>query len=328
MRNQILNTLHSLGVSSFLRNKKHKKLTVLSLHRISPERNTFWNPIHPTTFEKLLVYVKKHYTIIGFEELEETVLDQLTKPPLVLSFDDGYYDFYEYALPILTKHKLISNHNMVNACANQKMTIWTERLNILFDLAKEKSVSIEVEFEDDKFSLASFGDNWMAFYLATFKKLLETPLTKRLQVIDFLEEELSIDTSRRMMTWEEILDCQNNGTEIGCHTYNHDSLGTLGNRESLQFEIIQSKNEIETKLNKPVSVLALPNGQTGTDANAVIKEAQFKYVLHVNDRLNDFPLSSTNNSSIPINRINLVDEPFQQMALRMELFHNYVRKYV
>ena len=94
LKNQVLNTLHHIGVSSLLRAKKDGLLTVLSLHRISEERNSFWNPIHPKTFDQLLGYVKKNYRVIGFNELENENHSKSNKPLLILSFDDGYYDFY------------------------------------------------------------------------------------------------------------------------------------------------------------------------------------------------------------------------------------------
>lgn len=309
-----------------LRGKKKQHLTVLSLHRISDERNIFWNPIKPKTFDLLLQYVKKHYTIIGFNNLSDWNPDQ-SKPPLILSFDDGYYDFYEYALPLLKKHALPSNHNIVNECASNNTTIWTERLNVLFEHALQNKLDIKIEFENYQIQLRDFAGDWMKFYLETFKTLLNLPLQERLKTIDASSIEMSIDSNRRMMNWDEVKECAANGVEIGSHTYSHDSIGTISDSKVLNKEINDSKTEIENKLGREVTMLALPNGQTGPEADRVIEESDYKFVLYANDALNTLPLKNQN-TPIHINRINLVDEPFPQMALRMEMFHNLIRKYV
>lgn len=298
---------------------------MLSIHRISDERNTFWNPIRPKTFDLLCQYVKKHYNVIGFEQLSE--MDEKSKKPyIILSFDDGYYDFYEFALPILVKHGLPCNHNIVNECANSNMTIWTERLNVLFEHSLQNKLDLTIDFGTKKTSISEF-DGWMNFYLDTFKTLLDIPLEKRIQIIDTIQEKLQVDASRRMMSWDEIRECAANRTEIGSHSYAHDSIGTISDREILNREINQSKTEIETQLGTKISVFALPNGQTGKTADEVISKSEYQYVLYANDALNQLPLKPFK-EPCPINRINLVDEPFPQMALRTEMFHDLLRKYV
>lgn len=327
MKNLILNSLHTIGVSSLLRGRKKNQLTVLSLHRISNERNVFWNPIQPKTFNQLLTYVKKNYNVIGFEELEHIEGAKSTKPYLILSFDDGYYDFYEFALPLLVKHGLSSNHNIVNECANKNKIIWTQHLNVLFEHSIQNSIPLEIEFADRKTTLSDFGNSWMSFYLDTFKTLLNMPVSERESVMNQLQNAMGIDTSCRMMNWEEIRECNANGVEIGSHTFAHDSLGTIKDLGALEKEILTSKRETEKLLGKKVNVLALPNGQTGKQADAVISNSDYKFVLYVNDELNRMPISKDNNP-IPISRVNMVDEPFPQMALRMEQFHKMLRRNV
>lgn len=121
MRDALLHLIYRLGIPSLLRLKKNGFLTVLCLHRISDERDFFFNPIQVKTFELLINYLSKYYTIIPFFDAEKKTL----KPKLILSFDDGYYDFIEHAMPILKKKGLPANHNIVNDCVNNNATIWT-----------------------------------------------------------------------------------------------------------------------------------------------------------------------------------------------------------
>lgn len=327
MKNLVIHTLYAAGGTSVLRTRKKNQLTVLSLHRVSDERNSFWNPIKPKTFDQLLDYVKKNYRVIDFNDPDTIDSSSSGKPFLILSFDDGYYDFLEFALPLLVKHKLPSNHNIVNECAHRNMSIWTERLNHLFEYAMHLSVDIEVEILGKKQRLTDHGNSWMAFYLNTFKSLLNTEVEVREIVIQDLENKLQVSSSQRMMNWDEIRECNANRVQIGSHTYSHDSIGTIASIDTLRKEILGSKSDIEKELGgKSVTVLALPNGQTGTAADKVIHESDFKFVLYVNDELNQLPINR--NGQTNISRINLVDEPFPQMALRIEQFHKLLRKYV
>lgn len=327
MKNLVLNSLHSLGVTSHLRSKKQGLLTVLSLHRISDERNSFWNPIKPSTFDQLLAYLKKNYAVIGFRDLDRIDSLPQDRPFVILSFDDGYYDFYEHALPLLVKHNLPSNHNFVNECVETSKTIWTERLNKVFEHHKSYDTGSDLNSMLKDLNLPQFEGTWMPFYIAVFQSLLSTPKTEREKVIQHLESRIEIDTSCRMMNWEEIKESAAYKVELGSHTYTHDSLGTITQQEILEKEIITAKTEMEHKLGEPVDILALPNGQTGPMADQVISNSDYKFVLYVNERLNPLPLKS-GDSPIKINRINLIDEPFPQMALRIEQFHEMLRKYV
>lgn len=300
---------------------------MLSLHRISDERNYFWNPIRPKTFDQLLIYVKKNYQVIGFNELEEASKAETKKPLLILSFDDGYHDFYEHALPLLLKHGLPSNHNVVNACATANSIIWTERLNIIFEHCRLNDLDIELDFDDRKSSISQFNGSWMSFYIDAFKTLLNMERESRFAWLDGFQEQIGIETHVRMMNWNEIRECSANNVEIGCHTYRHDALATIRDEKVLKQEIIQAKAETESAIGKKVTVFALPNGQTGTLADSIISISDHKFVLFANDELNQLPLTTTR-GPIPISRINLIDEPFPQMIMRLEQFHKMLRNYV
>ncbi len=199
----IFSILHKIGTTKILRTLKSAELTILSLHRISPERDFFFNPITPFHFESLLRYVSKYYCVISFNELDNILQEKKTskKPLLILSFDDGYYDFIEFALPLLKKYQLPSNHNIVNSCASENKTIWTQRLNHIFNFAKENKIDFEFTFHDKTFALNNFENNWLSFYISTFKKMLELQMDERIFMIKKQEETLNIQAEYRMMNW-------------------------------------------------------------------------------------------------------------------------------
>lgn len=324
-RSLAFDLLYKAGIARHLRHSKRNHLTILSLHRISDDDDFFFNPLTPAAFEELIKYSLDHYTILSFSELAD-IESPLKKPPLILSFDDGYYDFYENALPLLQKYGLPSNHNVVNECANRGMPIWTHRLNAIFSHCMKNRIELRFDFNGHPIDDKEFSGNWNAFYMAIFRRLLETSKPLRMAMIEEKENRLSFDTEYRMMNWNEIVECSKNRVEIGSHTYSHDVISGIDDTDQLKSEIIDSKIEIEQKVGNEVSILALPNGQGNEFINEFIHQAGFRYLLYVNDGINQ--LNSADDSLRILDRINIVRESLSEMFLRVEMFHSKVRKYV
>ena len=328
MRKALFNILNTAGLSAILRSHKKNKLTVLSLHRISYDEDFFWNPIKPDTFETLLQYLIRHYSIISFSDIAALDLNAASsKPYLILSFDDGYYDFYEHALPLLIKYDLPCNHNIVNACATNNHIIWTQRLNSLFNHCRNNGHNSLVFYHNDSLiSLQHFKNNWMQFYLSVYNLLLQIPLKQRIEMLEEKENIFSITTQIRMMNWKEITVCSRNKVEIGCHTYNHDVLSTIEDKNILHHEIVESVVAIEKQLNQKITVLALPNGQANKYIHELAAKAGIQHVLFVGDKINELN-KYTNGAIHDTYRINLVQESIAEMILRTELFHSKIKRY-
>ena len=317
MRNIVFNIANKVGVQHFLRSRKGEDLTVLSLHRISTARDFFFDPIDPSTFDQLLSYCVRNYSIISFSDR----LNKTTKPKLVLSFDDGYYDFMEFAIPILQKYGLPSNHNLCNICLNSNSVIWTQQVNDIFNFLKTKNIGNDT-------LIASTGEDfkgdWMKYYIAFFQQMLRLQVQDRNEIIETLKDRYGIHSSYRMMTWEDARLCQEKyNVEIGCHTYNHESLLTIESKEDLYREIGQSVEEMEHQLGKKVTILALPNGQYNDLTITFAKELGFEHILLVDNRLTT--KAEYSKAFHFISRINLINENIHEMILRTELFHSKIR---
>jgi peptidoglycan/xylan/chitin deacetylase (PgdA/CDA1 family) len=234
----------------------------------------------------------------------------------------------EYALPLLIKYHLPCNHNIVNNCADHNEIIWTQRLNNIFNHARDNKINLQYRAENG--SVLSFHagtKNQMKEYYAIYNILLNTPYQKRMQWITGKEKELSTSVTCTMMNWEQVTECTKYRVEIGSHTYSHDTLSTITDYNCLLNEIQRSKTEIEKKIQKPVNILALPNGQTNADIVKACTEAGISDLLFVDDKVNSWSDLSDNKVNL-ISRINIIEESPAEMYLRAELFHPLMRKYV
>jgi peptidoglycan/xylan/chitin deacetylase (PgdA/CDA1 family) len=79
------------------------RAVLLSYHSVHPRKRHV--AISPELFRRHLILLKAHCRVLTFGELAEHVLGgsgRRSEEPLVgITFDDGYLDNYEYALPIL-----------------------------------------------------------------------------------------------------------------------------------------------------------------------------------------------------------------------------------
>lgn len=318
MKNTILKLLNLLGLPGFLRRSKGNSVTILCFHRVAPERDHFFDPVDPAAFEQIIQYCLKHYHITSFAK----VLEPATKPKLILSFDDGYYDFMEYAIPVLAKYQLPSNHNLVNSCLSNGNTIWTQQLNDIFNYLRNNNIT-------DNKTVAQYGtafaDNWSSYYNAFFQKMLSLKKEERDDILGSLLAQYKIKSQYRMMSWEDARLCaEKYQVEIGCHTYTHDCLATLSTREEMDTEIGRSLEEMEARLGFRPSLLAPPNGQYSESVLDYIKEKGIQKVLILDDKTAT-PQGLQQPFAL-ISRINMGNEPLAMMKLRAELFHAKLKK--
>jgi len=100
---------------------------VLMYHKIGGEKGND-AVISPARFAEHMEYLHKNgYRTLSLEELEAYVAGRAELPPkpVVLTFDDGYRDTYEIALPLLKKYGFKSTVFVLLADAERHLT-WDE----------------------------------------------------------------------------------------------------------------------------------------------------------------------------------------------------------
>ena len=321
MRPLIFNILNNIGISWYLRRRKKDYLTVLSLHRITEERDYFFKPITPINFINLLEYITKKYTVINFDILEEN--KTYSKPPLILSFDDGYSDFLEFTLPIMKKFGLTANLNLVNNCLNGEMTIWTQELNEIFNYLKNNKITNNNIINTNIKNLDECNNNWFFYYKNFYNYLSKIKYNLRNKILENLKFQYAINSQIKMLNWNDAIKILKEGIEIGSHSYRHDSLNTLDMEEEMQFEILNSILEMKDKLKKNITILALPNGLYNESVILYVKKIGIKNVLLVKNDVT--PLKILSSDFNIIDRIGMTNDNQAEMILRTELFHSHFR---
>lgn len=268
----------------FLTYIRHREyMPILSLHSISPLPNPFWPPLKPKIFHDLLSYLKKNFLITTFHEYEH--IDS-HKPKLILSFDDGYYDFIEYAMPLLKKHHVRVNHNIIPSQLNGEKPLW----NIaLYDFLKAAPISLIKEISIAGIDVRHIDNHLSSkikLGLQISRVLKSLNIHEREKITTLLERHFfsRIDDypKTRMIRLHEMNDIITEH-EVGAHSYSHNSMGN----ESMPYfedDFDRCRNFFAKHQFPTLDIYAFPNGCGNQAQVEYLRKNNVKYILLVQDQ--------------------------------------------
>lgn len=96
---------------AWLRTVGADTLTVALFHRVLPDGHPGWRDAHPdftiadSLLQQCLAFFATHYNLVGLAEVIENRDDGRPLPPraLLVTFDDGWADTVEFALPVIRR---------------------------------------------------------------------------------------------------------------------------------------------------------------------------------------------------------------------------------
>jgi peptidoglycan/xylan/chitin deacetylase (PgdA/CDA1 family) len=290
MLRQVLKNVYYAGASAIgldsrvLRKlKADGKVAILNLHRISRDANAYWPPLRPEIFEELLKFLRSNFEVCAISDLGDA---KSAKPLAVLSFDDGYYDFIEFALPLLRKYKMPANMNVIPQCAASGMPIWNVRLYDFLQGASVKQIHGLVIPGFVGKPLADNPDAKLDFGLRLSRYLKQRPRSEREEIWGAIEPYLSESASRtRMMTTAEIREVRE-VIELGAHSYSHESMA-YEDDTFFQQDFAKCKEFFDSEINVPLSIYAFPNGSYRPEQVEFLSRSSVKHVLLVGEEFAD-----------------------------------------
>ncbi len=254
-------------------------LTILNFHRINPN-NKIHNSISPNDFNKLIIFLKSKFNIICFKNLinDKKFYD---KPPLIISFDDAYEDFFNYASEIIYKNNIKVNQNIIPSCILNK----TAPINVQFQdlyhsgiLTNEDYKEIKNLFSLKKIDLTRITNSIKNLPIIKQKELLNIFSNK----FNFLKESMKT----KMMDLSQIKSL-NDICELGLHSYEHATM----TKESLEYfkdDVLKALKFFSNNyLDKP-KIYAFPNGKYTNDQIKYLKSKDFKFILLIENNFNKF----------------------------------------
>jgi len=272
----------SKDTSLLRRIRRDDLLLVLNFHRVSPERNPFWSPLHPAIFEDLLAFLKRHFEVVRFGDIDSA---ERRRPLAIISFDDGYHDFVEYAMPLLHKHGLRANQNIIPACVESGCPPWNVQL-VDFLNSAPRSLIDELQLPGFSDRLAGDdADSKTRYGVALSRFLKSRPACERASLwpaVARLMERAGDWTMTRMMNLEDVRQASGNH-EIGAHSYSHESMEFESN-EFFESDLDRCFDYFSRSLRVPLFVYAFPNGSHRPEQIDVLQKRGIRYVLLVDEK--------------------------------------------
>jgi peptidoglycan/xylan/chitin deacetylase (PgdA/CDA1 family) len=322
-RSDAFHLLSNIGYNKIVPQIKYatNRISVICFHSISPYKNFSYPPIHPRQFEKIIHYLTKNFQVTSFEEIKQ--ISRSTKPLCVLTFDDGYKDFVEYALPILVKNHIPAIQNIVVESIETGKPFWTQRLNNITNFIHEKKTTFSYAVNNRVFLYEK--NNFNDFYMKLFNYLIGAHSDVKNNILSDMESMLQ-DYSNydiHMMTWNDIVQCADNNISIGSHSFTHDTLSTIKNDEVLINEIEFSKKIISEKINRPVTSFAFPNGNYN-DKVFEIAMKNYDYLLCTDEKT--IKKSNFNKVPVIIPRFSVNKPSYWENISKINMFHALFKK--
>lgn len=263
-----------------------KSAAVLAYHSVAEEPQ-LTNPIFGAStplidFEGHMKTLAQKFHPVSLSEVVQFARRGGQLPPgaVAVTFDDGFADNYEVALPVLKHYGIpASFYIMVNAVESGTLP-WYCRIRFAFHATNkrewntpENGRTFRLEVPEERMTARSLAWDMGA------------KLTGKVQqdFIKSVEESLGtepVDAPHGfMMTWEQVRALRKAGHTIGAHTLSHPNVAQVSAGEA-RSEIVESKRLLEERIGEAVEDFSYPhpalNPCWSTRTLEITREAGFK----------------------------------------------------
>lgn len=218
--------------------------------------------VYKDTFEKHINCLKKNLRIISFPEMIAKIRNgEDISGCCIITFDDGWKDFYEEAFPVLKKFGTKATVFLATGLIDSDSTFWFEetRLNLKDNLEDCIQMIKKSNLLPGCINSRSYPINIVIDDIIERMKNIE--LSKREELINKLREMNSYKRSyHSMMRWDDAIDMLSSGLiNFGAHTIHHVMLDQV-DMDTAEHEIIDSIEVVRTRLNVDEKIFSYPNG--------------------------------------------------------------------
>jgi peptidoglycan/xylan/chitin deacetylase (PgdA/CDA1 family) len=240
---------------------------ILMFHRVCPSQPRDFAPnllleITPEFLDAVISRVKAlGFTIVDIDTALTMTAESSGQKFAALTFDDGYKDTRDVALPILEKHAAPFTMYVTTGFAERTARLWWVEL----EEAIARLAYVRVTIGDQLFDLpsASAAEKDAAF-ATLYQALTDGPEENLLAVIAELAQQAGVDPlsipEELCLDWAGIETiAKHELCTIGVHTLTHPRLGKL-TEVDMRRELADSRASIEAHIGKPAEHLAYPVG--------------------------------------------------------------------
>ena len=278
----------------------NNSISMIMYHYVRPVKSSKYpklKALEIIDFKKQILWFKKNYDVIGYDDFLDTINKKKIsgRKKVILTFDDGYKDHYNYVLPELKKNKISGFFYPPSKIIENKIILDVNKLHFILEVEVDrKKIINEINYYLKKYGhknifdmhiqLKEINSRYDDLDTSLIKKLLQYILPKdiRAKIINKLFNKIvgkSVTefSSELYMNKENLTELYNEGMHVGSHGEFHTNWGKQ-NKQEQEKEILNSLNffkKLKFDLNK-LSV-CYPYGSYNKDTLKLVKKHNFKF---------------------------------------------------
>jgi peptidoglycan/xylan/chitin deacetylase (PgdA/CDA1 family) len=252
-------------------------VVVLTLHRVLPDEQYDSEPqagmaVRASTFQHLLEYLSRHCECLPSADAVP-VWSKAPRARLFLTFDDGWKDNFETALPISRKYGIPFTVFICPQMVTHRESFWTSRAGDLWATAK-RAGKMDLISSLCGLDAAGSADSLMASLKRINPKDREALVNRMQAALQPYSQRAGVDAAEQILTWREVKEMSAAGIAFGSHTNTHAILTDVPLSDALK-ELSESKIAIEAELNA-CSLFAYPNGDWSPQVRDLVAQAGYQ----------------------------------------------------
>ena len=283
-RNRVASLLDRLGVLEAALRARGRVglplLTVLTYHRVSdPDPGAASSDAHGMRdfdpgvidatlgeFDEQIAMLSRSFSLVSVAQLHAyfTAGRPLPQNPALITFDDGYLDCHDQALPILKRHGAAAVFFVSTKYITDRTLFWWDRISYLVKKTTRERMRLAYPLPLD---LDVAGDRGFAVktLLRIVKDCYDLDLERFLRELTEASGVAWNPEIERgfadalLMRWEHVHALRAAGMDVQSHTRTHRILQTLPAAQ-LAAELRESRAELEAELREPIRAVAYPVG--------------------------------------------------------------------
>jgi peptidoglycan/xylan/chitin deacetylase (PgdA/CDA1 family) len=246
----------------------------VAFHRVlQPEDPRWATALVPWTmtddiFRQCLIFFRNHYSLVTLGEVMASLEGKRPLPSrsLLITFDDGFADNFDYALPLLRQHDASAAVFITSDVVGHEERLWTEEL-LWAVMAGRVSQAMLAQLYVLLFAGSAYDpEDPMLIWKIVHQRPQVEPVQVDADLAKLKIELVRVTHPRQMLTRDEIAGLIANGLFIGAHGKTH---AALPSSSDLLSELCQARATLTEIVaahgHPPVDALSFPHGVYTSD---------------------------------------------------------------
>lgn len=314
---------HFVSLLQALDDQPSDILRVLTYHRVDvPENRPYLYPglsVPPTAFTAQMEFLASSYKPISIQDILKRLSEHDPKPlpprAVLVTFDDAYQDFQEFAWPVLKRLYIPAVLFVPTAFPDcPERSFWWDTLHHILSTTKKPILFTPL----GEFPLTTRHQRIVAYKrIRSFLTLL--PHEETLQMVDNLVNALEVSPAKNnILSWADLRKLSAEGVSMGAHTKTHPRLDRITPQES-EREIIASLDDLAEGLGSftdSLPIFAYPGGGVNDQVVQILDRLRIKVAFSTERGINKFNKAN----ALRLKRIN-IGQRTNIAVLQAQLLH-------